>query len=97
MGFGKWYQKFLMKPKEHTRKGNPFRARGYGGLKIVSSVIVIPVVTAMGIVGGPFGVAGMAVASTVCMVPIICWGVGDLLIPELIYIECNSRTVHPYD
>lgn len=91
MGFKKGFKKFMMKPKEHTRKGNHFRARGYGGLKIVSSVAVIPVVTAMGIVGGPFGVAGMAVASTVCMVPIILWGVGDLLIPELLYIDCSSK------
>lgn len=94
MGLDKAYIKFLKKPykitkeanhKERSRLNASLQARALGLAKIGSSVVAIPVFTAVGIVAGPFGVAGMAVASTFCMVPVIMWGVGDLICPELIY------------
>ena len=94
MGIKGDYLDYLCSPYRITKKANrgekkrwvaSLQARGLGFTKILSSAVAIPVFTAAGIVAGPFGVAGMAVASTVTMVPIVVWGVGDMICPELIY------------
>jgi hypothetical protein len=51
-------------------------------------IVTVPCVT-VGILGGPFGIAFGAIAGviigSVVAVPTVIWGVGDLLIPEVLY------------